>query len=235
MSRARNLSLGLAATAGIAGGGWWWQTRQAPEPKLRDPAKIEAAMRPTPKSFVPRKQVAAPGCPMPTQIATPALPAQSPVPTGLSPFKHPQGRLQPLAGFSVDARVLSSRRYQDDREAEFSPVDLALGWGRMRDDDVLSMLQVGQQNRWYYTRWTESPPIPINQVRLESANMHMIPANRDIAQALSAIKPGQRVRIDGWLVEVQAKDGWRWRSSTTRSDHGPGGCEVIQVCAVAVE
>lgn len=235
MSRARNLSLGLAATAGIAGGGWWWQTRQAPEPKLRDPAKIEAAMRPTPKSFVPRQQVAAPGCPMPTQIATPALPAQSPVPTGLSPFKHPQGRLQPLAGFSVDARVLSSRRYQDDREAEFSPVDLALGWGQMRHDDVLSMLQVGQQNRWYYTRWTESPPIPINQVRLESANMHMIPANRDIAQALSAIKPGQRVRIDGWLVEVQAKDGWRWRSSTTRSDHGPGGCEVIQVCAVAVE
>lgn len=235
MSRARNLSLGLAATAGIAGGGWWWQTRQAPEPKLRDPAKIEAAMRPTPKSFVARQQVAAPGCPMPTQLATPALPAQSPVPTGLSPFKHPQGRLQPLAGFSVDARVLSSRRYQDDREADFAPVDLALGWGRMRDDDVLSMLQVGQQNRWYYTRWTESPPIPINQVRLESANMHMIPANRDIAQALSAIKPGQRVRIDGWLVEVQAKDGWRWRSSTTRSDHGPGGCEVIQVCAVAVE
>ena len=235
MSRARNLSLGLAATAGIAGGGWWWQTRQAPEPKLRDPAKIEAAMRPTPKSFVPRQQVAAPGCPMPTQLATPALPAQSPVPTGLSPFKHPQGRLQPLAGFSVDARVLSSRRYQDDREADFAPVDLALGWGRMRHDDVLSMLQVGQQNRWYYTRWTESPPIPINQVRLESANMHMIPANRDIAQALSAIKPGQRVRIDGWLVEVQAKDGWRWRSSTTRSDHGPGGCEVIQVCAVAVE
>lgn len=235
MGRARNLSLGLAATAGIAGGGWWWQARQAPEPKLRDPAKIEAAMRPTPQPFVARQQVAAPGCPMPTQLATPAMPAQSPVPTGLSPFRHPQGRLQALAGFSVDARVLSSRRYQDDREADFSPVDLALGWGRMRDDDVLSMLQVGQQNRWYFTRWTKSPPIPINQVRLESANMHMIPANRDIAQALSAIKLGQRVRIDGWLVEVQAKDGWRWRSSTTRSDHGPGGCEVIQVCAVAVE
>ena len=235
MARTRNIALGLVAVGGIAAGGWWWRAQQAPEPGLRDPAMIEAAMRLAHSPFIARQQVAAPGCPMPTQIATPALPAQSPVPAGLSPFKHAKGRLQPLAGFSVDARVLSSRSYQEDREAEYSPIDLALGWGRMRDDDVLSMLQVGQQNRWYYTRWTTSPPIPIQQVRLESANMHMIPANRDIAAALAAVKPGQRVRIDGWLVEVQSTDGGRWRSSTTRSDHGPGGCEVIQVCAVAVE
>lgn len=235
MARKRNFALGLAAAGGIVGGGWWWQTRDMPEPRLRDPAKIEAAMRPTHAPFIARQQTYAPGCPMPTQLASPELPAQSPLPKGLAPFKHSGGRLQPLAGFSVDARVLSARAYTDDREAEFSPIDLALGWGRMRDDDVLSMLQIGQLNRWYYTRWTESPPIPINQVRLESANMHMIPANRDIAQALAAIRPGQRVRIDGWLVEVQAKDGWRWRSSTTRDDHGPGGCEVIQVCSIAIE
>ena len=235
MARTRNLALGLAAAGGIAGGGWWWQARQAPEPRLRDPAKIEAAMRPVHTAFVARRQIAAPGCPMPTRLGSPALPAQSPVPNGLTAFQHRNGRLQPLAGFSVDAQVLSSRSYTDDREADFAPIDLALGWGRMRDADVLATLQVGQQNRWYFTRWDRSPPIPINQVRRESANMHMIPANRDIATALAAIKPGQRVRIDGWLVEVEAKDGWRWLSSTTRDDHGPGGCEVIQVCSVAVE
>ena len=105
----------------------------------------------------------------------------------------------------------------------------------MRDDDVVSSLDIGQQNRWYYTRWDAAPPIPIEQVRLESANMHMIPANRDIAMALTSVSRGQRVRIDGWLVEVQANDGWKWRSSLTRDDSGQGGCEVVYVCGVAVE
>lgn len=235
MARTRNIALGLAAAGGVIGGAWWWQVQQTPEPRLRDPALIEATIRPAPAPLVARRQVIATGCPLPTQLATAELPAQSPAPKNLAAFKHDGGRLQPLAGFSVDARVLSTRRYSEDREAEFSPLDLALGWGRMRDDDVLAMLQIGQQNRWYYTRWTASPPIPINQVRLESANMHMIPANREIAAALAAIQPGQRVRIDGWLVEVQAKDGWRWRSSTRRDDHGPGGCEVVYACAVALE
>ena len=235
MASTGNIVLGLAAACIVASGIYVWWARQTPAPGLRDPMIVDAAMRPAHTAFAGHRQVMASGCPMPSQLATPELPAQSPVPSGLAPFKHPSARLQPLAGFSVDARVLSTHTYSDDREAEFAPIDLALGWGRMRDDDVLSMLQVGQQNRWYFTRWDRSPPIPINQVRRESANMHMIPANRKIAAALAVIEPGQRVRIDGWLVEVQTRDGWRWRSSTTRDDHGPGGCEVIQVCSVAVE
>ena len=235
MARTRNIAIGMAAAGIVVAGACWWLAWQTPEPGLRDPLMIDAAMGPAHAAFVARQQVTASGCPMPAQFASPELPAQSSVPAGMAAFKHRGGRLQPLAGFSVDARVLSSHTYDDDREAEFAPIDLALGWGRMRDADVLAMLQVGQKNRWYFTRWDRSPPIPISQVRRESANMHMIPANRDIAAALAAIKPGQRVRIDGWLVEVQTKDGWRWRSSTTRDDHGPGGCEVIQVCSVAVE
>ena len=41
-----------------------------------------------------------------------------------------------------------------------------------------------------------------------------------------------RVRIDGWLVEASASDGWRWRSSTTRDDTGGGACEVVYVCGI---
>ena len=37
------------------------------------------------------------------------------------------------------------------------------------------------------------------------------------------------VRIDGWLVEAKAGDGWHWRSSLTRKDTGAGACEVIFV------
>jgi hypothetical protein len=43
------------------------------------------------------------------------------------------------------------------------------------------------------------------------------------------------VRIEGWLVEAVAPDGWRWRSSTTRDDSGNGACELIYVCSITSE
>jgi len=44
---------------------------------------------------------------------------------------------------------------------------------------------------------------------------------------LKAVKPGDTVRIRGYLVQVEGKDGWRWRSSLTRDDTGGGACELI--------
>jgi hypothetical protein len=60
----------------------------------------------------------------------------------------------------------------------------------------------------------------------------MIPGSEAVADALDDVAPGERVRIDGWLVEAQAPDGWRWRSSLTREDTGGGACEVVYVCAI---
>ena len=46
-------------------------------------------------------------------------------------------------------------------------------------------------------------------------------------------RQGDRVRINGWLVEANAADGWRWRSSTSRDDSGGGACEVVYVCSIS--
>ena len=43
-----------------------------------------------------------------------------------------------LAGFSVEARVLGREDYRFDREADYAPTDLALGWGRMTEDAVVA-------------------------------------------------------------------------------------------------
>ena len=147
----------------------------------------------------------------------------------------PAATLQPLAGFSVDARVLSRENYRLGREAELSPTDLALGWGRMGDEAVLSKLAISQAGRWYHYRWRGDPPIPPQEIIQSSANMHMIPSDRTVASALREVRPGQRVRIDGWLVQVDAKDGWHWRSSLTRHDTGGGACEVVYVCSISRE
>jgi hypothetical protein len=74
--------------------------------------------------------------------------------------------------------------------------------------------------------------LPKDEIARSSANMHMIPSDVRVAAALRKVREGDDVRIDGWLVQVDAADGWRWRSSTTRDDTGSGACELVYVCAI---
>lgn len=172
------------------------------------------------------------GCAMPPRVLPFAEPLQSPVPGHVQPVRLPAATLTPLAGFSVDAKVLSRREYGSDREAGLAPLDLALGWGPMREDHVIARLDISQSGRWYRWRYQGEPPIPPRDIVRSSANMHMIPSGQGVAKALEDVEKGDRIRIDGWLVEARGTDGWRWRSSTSRTDTGGGACEVVYVCAV---
>jgi hypothetical protein len=137
--------------------------------------------------------------------------------------------IKALADFDIEARVLSKEMYSYGREADVSPVDLALGWGPMSDSEVLSALSISQSNRFYFYRWENQPPRPPEEIASHSANMHMIPANAQIEKILKGVRPGQVIRLYGKLVEVSAPDGWRWQSSLTRDDTGAGACELFRV------
>lgn len=139
--------------------------------------------------------------------------------------------LQPLQEFAVAARVLASERYHTGRESDLSPLDLVLGWGPMSDGAVLKNIRISQSGRFYHWRVDELP-IARRDIERSSANMHMIPADDAVERRLKAIRPGQTVRIEGWLVEARGADGWRWRSSLTRDDTGGGACELVFVRAV---
>lgn len=195
------------------------------------------AFRPLPKPAAPDTAsavAAASACPLPPRVAAGDSPLQSAVPSGVSLPAIGAAKVTALAGFSVAARVLSREDYRLGREADFSPVDLALGWGRMTEDAVLEQLDISQGGRWYHYRWKQQPPIPLDEIVRSSANMHMIPADDTVATALDRIERGQRVRIDGWLVQIDA-ERWRWRSSLSREDSGGGACELVLVCAVTRE
>lgn len=171
-------------------------------------------------------------CAPPAQLSLGSEPAQSPLPKGMGSYSFNEYTLKPLHGFSVDATVMSRHDYSEDREADLAPIDLALAWGKMRDDRIIKALNIQQRNRWYHWQWFGKEPLPSSEIISSSANMHMIPSNFAVLQTLQGIQAGDDVRIDGWLVEARGEDGWVWRSSTTRGDTGQGGCEVIYVCAV---
>jgi hypothetical protein len=143
-------------------------------------------------------------------------------------------QIVPLADFSIEARVLSTKHYNLGREADLAPVDLALGWGRMSDETVLARIDVSQSGRFYFWR-TDDFPIPREEIETHSANMHMVPADKLIERQLEQVRPGQVVSIRGQLIEAQASDGWRWRSSLTRQDTGNGACELVLVKSLSVK
>ncbi|MDN5646343.1 MAG: hypothetical protein L0G67_13510 [Acinetobacter sp.] len=134
--------------------------------------------------------------------------------------------LEPYVG---EFRVLSRENYRMGREAELSPVDFALGWNEMAKPEVYKQLSITQSNRWYYWRYENNPPIPLNDIASSSANTHLIPANKVVAQKLADIDADDMVYLKGQLVEVKSADGWTWRSSLSRTDTGNGACELMLV------
>jgi hypothetical protein len=141
-------------------------------------------------------------------------------------FEYPGYRITELEPFTIEARVLGRRDYTNDRESALAPTDLVLGWGPMADESVLEKLDISQANRWYFWRAT-TLPIAAREIAEHSANMHLIAASPGTAHALARVRADDRVRISGQLVEVRGDDGWRWRSSLSRSDTGASSCEVV--------
>lgn len=153
-------------------------------------------------------------------------PLQQELESAAPAFRFNDYTIHPLASFQATARVLGAEHYRLGREAELAPVDLALGWGPMAEDAVLDALEIHQSGRFFFWR-AESFPIPRRDIETHSANVHMIPASPEIDRRLRAVRAGDVIRLRGYLVRVEATDGWQWRSSLSRADTGAGACELV--------
>jgi erythromycin esterase-like protein len=155
-----------------------------------------------------------------------AVPRQT-EPADSTPIRHGDYELTPLADYVIEARVLSREDYRMDAGSALAPTDLAVGWQRMSDSAVIDQLDIRQSARFFTYHWPDTPPIPPEEIVRSAANMHMIPANDDIAHELAALRVGAIVTLGGKLVEARGRDGWRWRSSLRRDDSGAGACELM--------
>lgn len=186
-----------------------------------------------PPALVRSASAGAISCPMPPRFTDAGQPLQSGLDGRVQPFELDGARVSPLAGFSLQARVLGREDYQLGRTARFSPTDLALGWGPMSEPGLAERLNVSQGGRWYRYRWGgEGPPMAPDAIARNSANMHMVPVDAGVARRLAQVRAGDVVRVHGWLVAIDAPDGWHWRSSLSRDDSGDGACELVLVCAI---
>lgn len=154
---------------------------------------------------------------------------------GNSVFRYEDYVLTRRARFEIRARVLSTERYYLDAGSSLSPIDLALGWGPMSDQAVLDQMKISQSGRWYRTRYDHAAPIPEELLIRSSSNMHMIPANSNIARRLKKLRVGEVVILEGFLVDADDGSGWHWSSSLSRNDTGNGACELVYVESMRVD
>lgn len=163
----------------------------------------------------------------PAGITAPDQPSQIVAPENKQ-WNKEEFNVTPLAEYKIKARVLSRNNFSVGKESKISPVDLALDWGPMSDQSVIDQIDISQRNRWY--RWeTDSYPIPRQDIISNSANVHIIPANKLIEKKLNKVYKGSLVEMKGYLVEIKTDDGWYWRSSLRRDDTGGGSCELFWV------
>lgn len=145
-------------------------------------------------------------------------------------------RLTPRARYDITARILGREDYHFDLLSDLIPEDLALGWGPMSDNRVLRAFEITQGAR-FYSWMPKQPnlPVPRQTVIEHSANTHVIPANPATRHQLERLRVGQVVHLTGLLVDGVRDDGAYIHTSLTRSDTGPGACEVVLVEQADVE
>ena len=164
----------------------------------------------------------------PPGVIVAGVPQQQNIAGNAPQFRKANYTLKALASFSMTGRALGVERYRFDREADLAPVDVAFGWGPMSDSTVLAKVTISQGGRFY--NWhVDEFPVSRREIEVNSANMHLIPASADVERSLKRLRVGNIVRLNGYLVEATAPDGWHWRSSLTREDTGAGACELIWV------
>jgi hypothetical protein len=148
---------------------------------------------------------------------------------GASPAVLGRWRLTPRARYDITARILAREDYRFDRLSDLIPEDLALGWGPMSDNKVIRAFDISQSVRFYSWMPKQALPIPRQAVIEHSANTHVIPADAGVARQLKRARIGQVIHLRGYLVNAVRDDGVYITTSMTRSDSGPGSCEVLLV------
>jgi hypothetical protein len=149
---------------------------------------------------------------------------------GTRSWKMGKYQVAALAEYEIRARVLHTESYWLDRGADLSPIDLAVGWGRMSDQSIVDQLDFWQGQRWYrYWPRKSMAPLSAYEMNAQSANIHIIPGNGEVKRALKAVRVGNLVEMDGYLVQVDGPEGFSWRSSLSRTDTGAGACELFRV------
>ena len=144
-------------------------------------------------------------------------------------------RLTPRFAWDGSAVVVGEKTYRFDALAPLAAVDLALAWGPVLDPPYAGRISYLQTGRFYL--WNaRGAGLDRATIVAHTANTHVIAASSRLRRIAASVSAGDVVRLEGWLVDADGIDdpAFRVRTSTARTDEGPGACEVVFVRRLTV-
>lgn len=148
---------------------------------------------------------------------------------GLAPTNDDQ-KISVLEAFQGEFRILGSKEYTEDEQAKFSPIDYAVTRGIFTRPDIARQISIKQYDR--FLNWQMArPPLPAHLATQLVSNMHIIPANPQIAEEIKKVKRGDLVQLSGDLVQINDKD-LVWTSALDWNGVGDGACKLIRVDSI---
>jgi len=150
----------------------------------------------------------------------------------LLPVEDDYVQMSLLAKYNIEA-VVKGKNGQSDYPSQISKYDLALAWGTLNDPDIDAHITYGQSGRFYFYRWSEGTPVSPEYIASHSSNVHVIHSSKAVLKDIRAIGRNDHIRLTGFLVNVNFKEG-AWKTSLTREDTGNGSCEIMYVTDVQI-
>ena len=130
---------------------------------------------------------------------------------------------------------MSEHSYHFGEAAALIPEDFALAWGPVLAPPYAGRIHYSQFARFYM--WgTSEGSLDRRTIVTHTANTHIIPSDLRLRRAASCVRRGDDVRLEGWLVDVDGIDdpSFHWKTSTSREDEGPGGCETVYLTRLTI-
>lgn len=142
-----------------------------------------------------------------------------------------------FASYTICGKIVGMREYGSDWTSLVSPMDIAIVWGKLAEQNALNGIKFSQSSRWYFFKYDEGYPYNEKYILDHSSNNHIIPASSNIERAIKTLNKNTFVALEGELVRIKAKrrdeDFW-WNSSSSRDDRGDGSCELIYLKRVTI-
>jgi hypothetical protein len=153
--------------------------------------------------------------------------------TGPSCCKGPYcWQFTPLHEYAVTAMVFGISHKLASEFDDVMSADVGLLWGENASGELYRDVKLRVMTDHYEVWWKDGQRFNLT----DAANTHLASCDEAAFKAAKRIKPGDQVRIRGWLVNARASKEpgetdprkiFRWRTSVTRDDKGEGACEIL--------
>jgi len=166
-------------------------------------------------------------------------PLQIASPDTLIPFiEHAGCRyvIKPQARYRISGILVSKRHYMRGFMSYLSPWDYAIIWGEA--PNYLSYMKFDQIVRYCMFEFKSPVQVDFKKIANQMGNNHLIPSTPNLRKALGKARKLDRVKVEGFLVNVVGQDRKQrfsyWNTSLEHTDNGGGACEIIYVTRLRI-